>query len=116
MNTIRCPHCHQPIDIDQVLAHQIEEQVVAKNKQQLAAQEQKLKLELWQKAQEEAKKKSDVSVKELQQRLQEQEKRAQDAEMNELEMRKKQRQLEEKEKQLQLELERQLDARLHTEL
>lgn len=138
MNTITCPHCHHPINIDQVLAHQIEEQLVAKHEKEkvalqteletlkkrgerekfaaLAAQEQKLKQELWQRAQEEAKKKSDVSVKELKERLQEQEKRAKEAETNELEMRKKQRELVEKEKQLQIQLERELDKRLSTEL
>jgi hypothetical protein len=84
MHTITCPNCQQAIDIDQALAHQIEENVSAKFQAQkqkleksqidlqkqletlqqkkdaelktsLQQQEQKLKRELWEKAQTEAK-------------------------------------------------------------
>src|SRR5260221_14712389 len=87
MNCVSCPNCHQPIDIDQVLAHQIEENLAAKFQRDLAQQEQKLKRELWDKAQEEATKKiqasSEKTQKELQERLKEQEKRATAAEATE---------------------------------
>jgi hypothetical protein len=148
MNTISCPNCHTPIDIDQVLAHQIEHQLQSKFQKDIEAaekrekqlqaqiietkkrtetqlqeslklQEQKLKQELWQKAQEEARKKieevSQKNVKELQEQLKEQQERATKAEATELEMRKKQREIEEREKQFEINLERQLDKRLQEE-
>lgn len=85
MNTITCPNCHTPINIDEVLAHQIEENLTTQFQQEkqalqnsqkqlliqmsdlkkksqeekeksLAEQEHRLKQELWQKAQDEARK------------------------------------------------------------
>lgn len=148
MQTITCPHCHQPINIDEAFTHQIEEDLAEKFRQEktqleknqhsletklkelqikkdeelktsLQQQEQKLKRELWEKAQDEAKRRiqesSEKQLKELQEQLREQQQRAKTAETAELEMRKKQRELEEKEKQLELHMERELDKRLQVE-
>jgi hypothetical protein len=98
MNQITCPNCAQPIDIDQVLAHQIEENLSSKFQQErailqknqsklekdlvelqqkqaaqlkdsLLQQEQKLKRELWEKAQQEAQKKIQETSGKKQQEL-----------------------------------------------
>lgn len=130
MNTITCPHCHQPIDIDQAVAHQAEAKAIAQFQAEKAAlekklsdQELKIKKELWEKAQFEAAKKvqekqeqSSKAQKELEERLAEQDKRIKLAEAAELEMRKKQRELEQEKVQFQLKLERALDERMKEEV
>lgn len=133
MNTILCPNCHQRINIDEALAHQIEDGLKTQFAQEKVAFEKKVKLELWQKAQSEAQKQAVESgakvtaeleakiraqekiAKEQEELIKEQEQRAKIAEAAELEMRKRQRQLEEKEKQLQIQVERELDERLKIE-
>ncbi len=148
MKTITCPNCQHPIDIDQVLAHQVEESVRAdyqkkeaalektlqdqqtklvqlqksneeEKKKLLSEQEQKLKRELWEKAQLEAQKRADeassVKLKELEQRAAEESKRAKEAEAAQLELLKRQRELEQEKSQFQLKVERELDQRLKLE-
>ncbi len=126
MKQVLCPNCQHSIDIDQVVAHQIEESLNAKFQQEKATLQKKLadvelnlKRELWPKAQAEALKQaqaaSDKVQQDLRQQLQEQEKRAKAAETAELEMRKKQRELEQEKAQFQIKLERELDTRLKEE-
>lgn len=141
MQTIICPHCHKPIDLDQAVQEQTKHQLEEKEKQlqlrleeSLQKQEKQLKAELWTRAQAEAKKRADEAQKtaqeeqqrkletqqkqfeELQERLRKQEERAKEAEENELKLLKKQREVEEKEKQLELRIERELVNRVQTEL
>lgn len=123
MQTLICPHCHQTINLDEALQEQLDQHL----KQQEHQLEHKLKAELWAKAQAEAKKRTDEAQKqaqeaqskqlqELQDQLRQKEARAKAAEENELKLLKKQREVEEKEKQLELRLERELTARVQREL
>jgi len=116
MQTVICPNCHTPINLDEAL----QEQLQAHLHQSLKKQEQTLKVELWAKAQAEAQKRSietqHQQFEELNTQLKEQAARAKAAEANELELRKKQRDVEEKGKQLEIQLQRELDRRLQQEL
>jgi len=130
MQTLICPHCHQTIDLDEAQEHEFE----AKLQESLQKQERKIKLEVWAKAQAEAKKQADEAQKltneeqkasleaqqkqyvQLQERLRAEEEKRKAAEVNELKLLKKQREVEEKEQQLELELERKLVSRVQTEL
>ena len=123
MQTLICPHCNTTISLDEALQEQMDIQLNRSKKEQ----EQKLKAELWAKAQNEAAKlqtekqriaqeMQQKQLAEVQQQLREQETRAKAAEQNELELRKKQRDIEEKGKQLEIQLQRELDRRLQTEL
>ena len=141
MATIICPNCKHTINVDEALKHQIEESVSAKyqseknalQKQQETLEAQMIQLkkkneeekekalsqqkqELWVKAQEEASKKSGRQMQEMMQQLKEQELRAKDAESRELELLKRKREIEEREKQLELKVERELERRLETEV
>jgi len=148
MNSILCPHCHQQIDVDEAVSHQAEAKISAqfqKEKQHLeeiqhnlqkrlaeqienqktelettlAEHEQKIKKEVWEKAQLEAQKRAEESsskkIIEFEQRIKESEERTQSAEKAELEMRKKQRELEQEKAQFQLKLERSVDERMKVE-
>lgn len=79
----------------------IQEQV----QKQLETEKQKL----WQVAQEKAQEKVGVELKDLQAQFQEKAKKLEEAQSNELELRKQARELEEQKKNLDLELQRQLD-------
>lgn len=133
--TIICPHCSKPIPLTQALTHQIESVALAKvadQKKLLEDQETQLrkkqaeveqtirenvakqletaKQTMWIKAQEEARKKQDLQLKELNQDLAEKTKKLRVAEEAELELRKRARALEERERQLELETERRLES------
>lgn len=130
MQTLICPHCHKPINLDEAVQEQTKHQL----EESLLKQEKQLKAELWAKAQAEAKKRADEAQRlaqqeqqqkleaqqkqflELQERLKDQESRAKAAEENELKLLKKQREVEEKEKQLELRVERELVSRVQAEL
>lgn len=120
MQTLICPHCHKPINLDEALKEQLDQHLHHSLKKKEEELELKLKREWWAKAQAEAEKRSaeaqQKQVNELAERLKEQEHRAKAAEQNELELRKKQREVEEKSKQLEIQLQRELDQRLHAEL
>lgn len=130
MQNLTCPHCQQSINLDEVLQAQVQEHL----RDSLQKQEKQLKTQLWLKAQEEARKLAAAEQRqkeeaqqraqaaqaqqlhELQQRLQHQESRAKAAEENELKLLKKQREVEEKEHQLELRIERELTNRVQSEL
>lgn len=140
MQTITCPNCHTPISLDKALQEQLDSNLQESQKKL----EHQLKAELWAKAQAEAKKRAEEAVAEdkkrreelqkaevevqkrdqetkqkqlaeLQERLREQELRAKAAEQNEVELRKKHREIEERGRQLELEIQRKLDQQLKTE-
>lgn len=130
MQTLICPHCHQPINLDEAVQEQTKHQL----EDARLKIERELKVELWTKAQAAAKKQSDEAQKaaleeqkaaqeaqqkqftQLQEQLRGEEEKRKAAEVNELKLLKKQREVEEKEKQLELELERKLVSRVQTEL
>ncbi|HOZ03311.1 MAG TPA: DUF2130 domain-containing protein [Candidatus Woesebacteria bacterium] len=133
--TIVCPHCQKSIPLTQALTHQIESAALAKVadqrklledqeiqlrkkqaeveqtvKESVAKQLETAKHSMWVKAQEEARKKQDLQLKELNQDLAEKTKKLRVAEEAELELRKRARALEERERQLELETERRLES------
>lgn len=133
--TIICPHCQKSIPLTQALTHQIESAALAKVadqrkllddqeaqlrkkqaeveqtvKDSVARQLESAKHTMWAKAQEEARKKQDLQLKELNQDLAEKTKKLKEAEEAELELRKRASALEERERQLELETERRLET------
>lgn len=132
--TIKCPDCGKDIpltkalsdQVDHKLKHQLEKQEKA-HKAELEKQaksiDQKLqeeKKKLWQVAQDKArekiekevkqiKEKQDKELKELQEQLKANSKKLEESEKYELELRKKARDLEEKEQKLELEMARKMD-------
>ncbi len=133
--TIVCPHCQKTIPLTQALTHQIESVALAKVadqrklledqenqlrkkqaeveqtvKESVAKQLESAKHTMWVKAQEEARKKQELQLKELNQDLVEKTKQLRVAEEAELELRKRARALEERERQLELETERRLES------
>ena len=107
---ITCPHCRQPIPLDDVLTHQIEEKF-RKNFDAQLAQE---KIRLWKIAQEKAvekiKAEQGQEVKLLKEELEEKAQKLEAAQKTELELRKQRVQLEEDKKAFELTLQRQLDT------
>ncbi|NCS97157.1 MAG: DUF2130 domain-containing protein [Candidatus Pacebacteria bacterium] len=118
--TITCPDCGKQIPLTKALSeqvehrlkHQLEKQKEAFEKDlqsQLEEQLTKEKKRLWQVAQEKAAEKQGKEVKDLQEQLKENTKKLEESEKFELELRKKARDLEEKEKKIELEMTRKLD-------
>lgn len=136
-NQIKCPHCSGQISLDAALQGQLQEhmQQAIKEKEQhykasidslnekliqqqknlqedhqkaLQAKEQEIKKSLWEKAQEEAKKKQDLELKALQDANKEQDQLIKKLSEDQTELLKKQRQLQQKEKQLELDLQKRL--------
>jgi len=125
---ITCPKCGHKIQLTEAFTHDIEEKLrtqfeseikkkdadikrvlEAKNKEfqeSLAHERTKLETQARKQAQESV----SVEIKDLQSQLQEKAKRLEDAQAKELQLRKQQRDLEEKERSLKLEVQRTLDA------
>jgi hypothetical protein len=108
--TIICPHCSQPIPLNQALSDQIKHEMEHQMEGTLKVKLEQEKRKLWDVAQEKAKEKVDVEIKDLREQFQEKAKLLEEAKTNELELRKKTRELEEQKKNLDLELQRKLDA------
>lgn len=93
-NTITCPHCKKDFQIDEVFRHQVEEDVKKKTEAEFEKKfEEKNKIELL----------------DLQKQLTEQKARNDEFKEQELKLREEKRRIEEKEKDIDLKLERQLD-------
>lgn len=136
-NQIKCPHCQKEISLDQALQGQLQEHMQKaiqgqelkykksiqtlnqklesqqkalqeEHQKTLKSQEQKIKQELWQKAQEEAHKKQELQLKALNEQTKEQDEIIQKLSQEQTDLLKKQRQLQQKEKQLELDLQKRL--------
>lgn len=114
--TILCPQCSHAIPLNEALSHQIREKFTKEFDEQMKKKEQELqleKVEMWKKAQHEADKKLqekyDLELKDLQKQNQERAQQLEDAQKQELEFRKKMRELEEKSKNVELDLQRRVD-------
>jgi len=101
---INCPHCNEPISIEDVLFHQVEEQL----QKDFESKNKELEKELL------AKFKQDqlAEMKSMQETIKEKEKKLTEAREKELAFLKKQRELEEKHKELDLEVEKKLHDKL----
>lgn len=104
--TITCPKCATHIPLTQALTAQLESQFSKRFDEQLQSEKRKL----WAQAMQAAEKKELNSRKELEQQLKEKAEKLELAEKTELELRKKARDIEERERKLELELQRKLDA------
>jgi len=122
--TLICPQCQTVIPLSQALTEQITHQLQHKlegefsqkleNATQKVELEQKSKLEaekqkIWAIAQNKAREKIDVELKDLQAQFSEKTKKLEAAEKNELELRKKARQLDEDKRNFELDMQRKLD-------
>ncbi|MBU1004508.1 MAG: hypothetical protein KJ561_01630, partial [Nanoarchaeota archaeon] len=125
--TIKCPKCGEVIKVSQAISHDIEIELKKKyDKEILDIKEttardlkdkeseigdrlEKERVVLEEKLKKELKESQHIEVTDLQNQIKEKTKRLEEAEQNELILRKKQRALEEKEKKLELEMNRRLD-------
>ena len=130
MNTqvIVCPNCQNKISIDEALSHQLADSIKKEfeSKREIEREEERKKMQEWreklEKAQEEKEEKvikdlrmkikeeNEGEFKELQEELKRQKEEAQKAKENELFLRKKANELEERSKNIDLEIARKLDA------
>ncbi len=119
-DTIVCPNCGTKIDLDAIAQHRYDERLrqdAERLRKELETEKEAIKKEYWQKAQEKAREKieEEYRQKDLQHKALEEEvtalkKSQEEAMKNELEIRKRARELEEKQKQMDLELARREDA------
>lgn len=111
--TITCPQCGNNIPLSEALTTQLTS-AIQKDLQESFAKEKELfikkqKLELWEKAQVEAKKHLDRTIKEKDEELELQKKKLEEFQKYEIELRRQKRELEEGQRKLELEIERRLD-------
>ena len=118
--TITCPDCGTQIPLTKALSEQVEHRLKHQLEKQKAEYERELKSkleeqlvkekkQLWEKAQEKAAEKQEKELADLQAQLKENSERLEKSQQNELELRKKTRDLEEREKNIELEMARKID-------
>lgn len=116
---ITCPECSHKIALNEALSHQVEAELAekakvleAKEKEMDVVLEERLKkekLKMWEKAQEAARKEADLELKDLKAQNEENSKKLEEAQKKELDFRKRTRDLEQKEKNIELELQKKLE-------
>lgn len=111
--TIICPHCQTAIPLTEALTAQLKSSIekelneaFAKDKEAFIKKE---KQELWLRAQEEAGKKLERSMREKDEELEAQKKRLEELEKQEVALRREKRELDEKRRRFELDMERKLD-------
>lgn len=111
--TIKCPKCNTKIPLSETLTHQIKEDLEERLKREFKRERdefvQKEKAKLWVVAQRKAKEKLAVELRDRERELADQKKRMKDLEDTEIKLRRAKRELEERERRAELELERRLD-------
>ena len=105
MNIIKCPSCQTEIPLDAALSAQVEKDLDAKYNKRLADEKKSLEKKL----REEISSKQSDEIQELEDALKYERQLAETAKANESELRKQKRDLEQKAKDLDLELDRKLD-------
>lgn len=106
---ITCPNCRNEIPLSEALRHQIEEQVLAQEKQKHAQEMKLLEVKIAQQVKHEIEEKTSIEMQDLQKQLNEKQHKVEEMQKYELQLREEKRQLEEGKKQLKLEVQRQLD-------
>lgn len=104
-NSIICPHCHQPISVDEVLSHQIEERISRDYSDRLEKEKERITSET---KVEVAKQLSDELVL-LKEENRVKSEKLDEARKAELDLRRQKIELEEKEKSFEIDKQRQLD-------
>jgi len=112
---IVCPHCHKEIPLNEAMSHKIREEMGKQFEKDAKEREAELIskfsedcAEIERKAKQSAEEKIAVEFKDLTQQIAEEKKKREQAENTELELRKKMRDIEDREKNLNLEIERTL--------
>ena len=112
-DTVECPKCHHKFEVSELLRHQIEEQVASnvseKHQKELEEARQKATEEAHKKAQEELTEQK-TALDELKEQLKEKNEEVEEFRERERELRAEKRQLEEKQKDMDLEIQRRVDA------
>ncbi len=112
-DTVECPKCHHKFEVSELLRHQIEEQVASnvseKHQKELEEARQKATEEAHKKAQEELTEQK-TALDELKEQLKEKNEKLEEFRERERELRAEKRQLEEKQKDMDLEIQRRVDA------
>lgn len=113
---IICPNCNKKIPLNEAISHQIREELgkqfekdAKKKEAELISKFLEEKAEIEQKAKQSAEEKFSLELKDLITQIDEEKKKRKSAENTELELRKKMREVEDKEKSLELDLQRKLD-------
>jgi len=102
---ITCPKCGTSIELSEAFTQKVEEKLREEYDKKLTAEKAKLEGRL----KKEAEDKLGLELKDLKTQIEEKDKRLQAAETSELDWRKRQREMEEREKNLHLEVQRKLD-------
>lgn len=108
-NAIKCPNCGTKIEITQALRQEIEEQVRVSEKAKFSQELEKVKKEIEEKAQKEQEEKLALEMADLKKALAEKEEKMAEFRDQELKLREEKRKLEERQKELALEVERKLE-------
>lgn len=104
-HTITCPHCGKSIELTEAFTHQVEEALRAEYDKRIRAERETTA----ERVKRETEARLALELRDLREQNAEQEKRLREALNNELDLRKRQRDLEEREKRLELEMHRRLD-------
>lgn len=105
MNKVHCPHCKQQIEVSEVLAHELKEQLTAENSKKHAEDLEKVKRQ----AEEEVKGKLELELKILKEESFEKEKKLEEARNAEITLRREKLKLEDEKRELDLKIQRQID-------
>lgn len=108
-NLIKCPHCKKTFELTDAIKHQIEEEVALDVAKKHEEELIKVRKESEEKIKKQLEEKVSVEIKDLQKQLSEKENKVEELRENELKLREDRRKLEEKEKELNLEVQRKLD-------
>lgn len=103
MNKIICPHCGEEFEPSEALQHEVLEKVRAEEKERTKKEVERVKKDTLEK--------SSIEIKDLQKQNEEQSKKIQEFREEELKLREQKRLLEEKEKDLEIKVEREVDKK-----
>ncbi len=102
---IHCPECHAEIELTETFSRHIRDELTVEFEKKQRAEKEKM----WVIAQEKAKEKMNIELEDLKRQNQEREKKLHEVEQNELVLRAKTRELEERERNQALDMQRKLD-------
>lgn len=108
-NTIRCPHCGKIVEITEAFRHEVEEKIRFSEREKFKTDLEKVRKDIEEQFTKEYQEKNAVEMQDLKRQVQEKEKRLSQHREQELKLREEKRKLEEREKELSLEVARKID-------
>lgn len=110
VNTIVCPHCRNSIELSEALTHQIQEQVAEGLTQKHKKELEEVRQKLFDQIKRESEEKFALEFADLKKQLEEKEQKVAEFREQELRLREERRKLEERERELKLEVQRKIDS------